>query len=120
MFKIRNRCRVRLKCCKMCISFNLDPRFFTNKLLSIATLNFKSVQLIVQTHPVFYKISCGSIKRAPWTIQGSDDYNNKTLFVIGGEGGFCLRNFNIPLLYLHFLTVLTMFSKCYIPFKVYL
>lgn len=73
MFKIRKRCRVHLKCCITCISFNLDPRFFTNKLLSIATLNFKSVQLIVQTHPVFYKIDCGSIKIAPWTKQGSDD-----------------------------------------------
>lgn len=73
MFKIRNRSRVHLKCCITCISFHLDPRFYMNKLLSKATLNFLSVQLIVQTHPVFYKIDCGSIKRTPWTKQGSDD-----------------------------------------------
>lgn len=55
-------------------SFNLDPRFFTNKFLSIATVNFEGVQLIVQTHSVFYKMDCGgSIKRTPWTKQGSDD-----------------------------------------------
>lgn len=73
MFKIRNHSRVHLKCCINCISFNLDPRFFRDKFLLIATLNFTSVKLIVQTHPVFYKLDCGSIKITPSTKQGSDN-----------------------------------------------